>query len=1131
MKKFIIQLLLITLTANTLCAAELKLWYARPAEKWTDALPIGSGRLGAMVFGGTANERIQYNEDTLWTGKPHDYVHRGAADHLGEIRKAVTEGNQKEAEDLIREHFLSIPLRQRAYQPFGDLNFTFAGHEAATDYRRELDIDAAVARTSYVVNGVRYTREAFASYPDNVIVIRISADKPGTVSFSLTHTSPHKVSQVHPVGDDTLVLSGQVQDPKRFMYSQIGAKPPQGYKPEDEPVQTDGLKFESCVRVMLQGGKSSAAGNRIEVVDADSAVVLLVAATSFQNFRDISGDPAAKCRANLTAIRGKSFKQLLATHTQDHQALFRRVTINLGETDKSKLPTDERLARLKKEGIEADPALAALHFQYGRYLLIASSRPGTQAANLQGVWNELLDPPWESKYTTNINVEMNYWPAEVTNLSECHEPLFDLTRDCAVSGAKVAKEHYGASGWVLHHNTDIWRGAAPINNIDGQWPTGAAWLCYHLWEHYLFTGDREFLSRRAFPVMLEACRFFVDFLVKDPRTGWLISTPSHSPEQGGAVAGPAMDHQLIRALFDSTIEAAAILHSDVEAVAQVKSARAQLAPDQIGQHGQLQEWLTDIDVPNNNHRHMSPLWCLYPGAQYTPMDADPKLFEAARVLLQWRGDGSTGWSFAWRMPLWARALDGDMALKQYNGLLDKRTLPNLFDLCGPFQIDGNFGATAGVAEMLLQSHARTAGASLVHVIHLLPALPRAWPNGSVTGLCARGGFEVDLSWAEGKLTRAVVRSKRGNACKLKIGNQITDLQTDAGKTYTFSGDGEREARAASGTGAIVSEEFIYDNAPYPSCHASTLAPTRDGIIAAWFGGTRERAPDVGIWVARLVGGKWTVPVEVADGVQPDGSRLPCWNPVLFQPSNGPLMLFYKVGPKPSEWWGLLRTSSDSGKTWSEPTRLRDGILGPVKNKPVELSDGSLLCPSSSENGGWKLHFERTADLGKTWTSVSPKSSTPPIDAIQPSVLVHPEGRLQAIGRTRSGKIFETWSNDGGASWSALNLLNLPNPNSGTDAVTLRDCRQLLVYNHNAMPKGRTPLNVALSNDGRTWKAALALESGPGEYSYPAVIQTQDGKVHVTYTWQRRRIKHVVIDPTKLEPCEMPGGDWPAGFSG
>lgn len=766
-------------------ASSSRLWYKQPAAKWTQALPIGNGRLGAMIFGGIADERIQFNEDTLWTGKPHDYAHPGAGEHLAEIRKLIADGKDKQAAATLRDSFLSIPVRQRAYQPFGDLHLHFPEHEQATEYQRELDLQTGVARVSYRVDGVRYERQAFASYPDQVIVLRLTADRPGQVGFTLKMDSPHKVSQVRSIGSDTVVLTGQVQDPSLFMYSQTTANPPK--VPFPATIQTDGMRFESRVRVVAEGGGISVLDQQLTVVNATAVTLVLAAATSFRNFQDITADPAARCEAMLAKVDGKSFGTLLAAHSADHRRLFERVSLDLEHSAQSDLPTDERLKRIKKDGLAADPALVALHFQYGRYLLIASSRPGSQASTLQGVWNESLDPPWDSKYTTNINLEMNYWPAEPTNLSECHEPLFDLIDDCRVSGRRTARIHYNARGWVLHHNTDIWRGTAPINNIDGQWPTGGAWLSHHLWEHYQFTGDSEFLARRAYPPMKEACEFFLDFLVKDPKTGWLISTPSYSPEQGNLTAGPSMDHQLIRALFDSTIEAAGILDADPEFVSRLADARRQLAPDQVGKNGQLQEWLEDIDKPNNKHRHMSPLWCVYPGAQYTPFDPDPRFFNAAKVLLKWRGEGSTGWSYAWRICLSARVGDGDFAFTELNGMLDRKTLPNLLDLCGPFQIDGNFGATAGIAEMLLQSHVRSRPEPRNYVIQLLPALPKAWPRGSIRGLCARGGAEVDMTWDAGALTRAVVRSKLGQRFQIRYGDQVVDLSTEPGKEYAFDG--------------------------------------------------------------------------------------------------------------------------------------------------------------------------------------------------------------------------------------------------------------------------------------------------------------------------------------------------------
>jgi len=751
------------LAAVLLCAANpsfaagnpaTRLWYAQPAEKWTDALPIGNGRMGTMIFGGVFDERIQFNEDTLWKGQPHDYVREGAGEQLTEIRSLLAEGNITNAIALARSNFLSDPVRQKAYQPFGDLRLHFPGTADVTDYRRDLDLASAIASVSYRLGNVTFRREIFASYPDRAIVLHMTADKPGQINFTLTMDSPHTNSQTLAIKTNTLALTGQVE--------------------------TGGLRFESRVRVLATGGTIMTNGNAIAVGNADSATLYLVAATSFKNFQDITADPARICAEELSKASKRNFTNVLAEHLADYQNLFGRVSLDLGSTAAADLPTDERLKRVRTSGLETDPALAALYFQYGRYLLIASSRPGSQPANLQGVWNEALNPPWESKWTLNINAEMNYWPAELCNLSECTGPLFDLIDDLAISGARTAKEQYKCNGWVAHHNTDLWRGTAPINNIDGIWPTGGAWLCYHLWEHYLFTGDKKFLAR-AYPVMKQASVFFMDYLVEDPKTGWLVTSPSFSPEEGTLCIGPTMDHQIIRALMDATLESAAILEDDEEFAAQLAAVRKLVAPDQIGRHGQLQEWLEDKDVPNNNHRHMSPLFALYPGAEITP--AKTNLFAAAKVLLKWRGDGSTGWSYAWRIPLWARVGDGEFAFRQLNGLLQKRTLPNLFDLCGPFQIDGNFGGCAGIAEMLLQSQQTEAGSqkSEVRILDLLPALPKAWLAGSVKGLCARGGFEVDLTWADGAMTKAVIHSKLGNPCIVRANGQTIALKTKTGQ--------------------------------------------------------------------------------------------------------------------------------------------------------------------------------------------------------------------------------------------------------------------------------------------------------------------------------------------------------------
>ena len=773
------------------------LWYAQPAVKWTDALPIGNGRLGAMIFGGVTDERIQFNEDTLWTGQPHDYANTNALQWLPKIRELLAAGKNKEAGGLAKTNFLGTPSRQKAYQPFGDLRLHFSGMENPMDYRRELNLDSAVVGVSYRIGDVEFVRTAYASYPDRVIGMNLMATKPGQISFTLKLDSPHPDSQTRAIGTETLV---NAIAPKTLLHDLASKTIAHGITAATLAltgrVQDDGLRFESRVRVIAFGGTISTNDNVITVAKADSVILQLVAETSFNNFQDISADPSARCAQDLANLSNRKFADVFADHLADYQKLFRRESLNLEPRlpfgllrpveNPAEPPTDVRLQRVKTNGLASDPALAALFFQYGRYLLISSSRAGGQPANLQGLWNDNLDPPWESKWTLNINCEMNYWPAEVCNLSECHAPLFGLIDDLAVSGARTAREQYGCGGWVVHHNTDLWRGSAPINGIDGVWPTGGAWLCQHLWEHYQFTGDKTFLAR-AYPDMKSAAQFFVDFLIKDPKTGWLVTSPSYSPEQGEETQGPTMDNQLIHALLNNTIAAANILDTDKKFVAQLAAVRDQLPPNQIGQHGQLQEWLADVDKPNNNHRHMSPLWALYPGNDITP--ADTNVFAAAKVLLGWRGDGSTGWSYAWRMGLGARVGDGDFVFRQLNSLFQRKTLPNLFDLCGPFQIDGNFGATAGIAEMLLQSHEVETrdGKNKVRILNLLPALPKVWLDGSVNGLCARGGFEVDLIWKNGALVHAVIHSKFGNLCLLRCGQLEVELPTQAGRSYAFDG--------------------------------------------------------------------------------------------------------------------------------------------------------------------------------------------------------------------------------------------------------------------------------------------------------------------------------------------------------
>ncbi|MBP8260581.1 MAG: glycoside hydrolase family 95 protein [Verrucomicrobia bacterium] len=780
-------------------AGDWILWYEAPAQAWIEALPVGNGRMGAMVFGGVSRERIQFNEATVWTGRPHAYHREGAARFLPEIRRLLQEGRQqeiealqleeqarqldvqgrpeegrarqrqaarfiaaararqKDAEDLAMNQFMSDPLRQCAYQPCGDLWLEFPGDDPAADYRRWLDLDAGMATTEYRRGETTWRREVMASHPHGIIAVRVAASPPGRIECRVRLSSPHRNAAAFVEGGDTLVLRGQVED---------GA-----------------IRFESRARVAIEGGSLVLESDALKIVGADALTLHLAAASNFRTYKEVDADPAARCRASLDAVRGKSWDDLRRSHQEDHQALFRRVDLDLGRTAAARNPTDRRV---REHSAGDDPQLAALLFQYGRYLLIASSRAGGQPANLQGVWNDQMRPPWDSKWTVNINTEMNYWPAGPANLLECNAPLFDAIGDLAESGRETARAHYGARGWVLHHNFDLWRGTAPINASNhGIWVTGGAWLSLHLWEHFLFTGDREFLARRAYPVLKESARFFVDFLVKDPLTGRWISGPSNSPEQGGLVMGPAMDHQIIRSLFRACIEASRILGIDAADAARFEAMCSELAPDQIGRHGQLQEWLEDKDDPKNQHRHVSHLWGVYPGADITW--AAPELFRAARQSLLYRGDAATGWSMGWKANLWARFLDGDHALLILRNLLQPigavrgqgGLYPNLFDAHPPFQIDGNFGACASVAEMLVQSHMR--GARGEPLVHLLPALPGAWRDGSVRGLRARGGFEVSLAWKGGKLERAVLMPAAGGPLRVRYGSGTVDLEARPGE--------------------------------------------------------------------------------------------------------------------------------------------------------------------------------------------------------------------------------------------------------------------------------------------------------------------------------------------------------------
>ena len=760
-------------SSSTEVATDSRLWYKTPAEVWTEALPVGNGNMGAMVFGGVANERIQFNHETLWTGRPRDYQHPGAAEVLPELRRLLAEGKQREAEELAGRRFMSVPLRQFAYQPLGDLLIETAGHEETTNYERSLDLAQAIATTTYQVDDVRYERSVFASHPDGVIIVHIKADRPEKLTFTARLTSPHADFSTTAIGADGLLLSGKV-----------------------ESENNDGMGFAARLHARVEGnGSVGLENNAIKVTDADAVTLVLSAGTSFVNYNDISANPAEGANRLIMSAQGKDFESLRAAHISDHSSLFSRVVLNLERTPVADLPTDERLAVDDKKN---DPQLAALLFNFGRYLLIASSRPGSQAANLQGVWNESLRPSWDSKYTTNINLEMNYWPAEVANLSELAMPLFDLIDDVAATGSRTANIHYNARGWVLHHNTDLWRGTAPINNPNhGIWQTGGAWLCLHLWDHYLFSGNREFLSHRAYPVMRDASKFFIDILVEDPTTGNLINGPSNSPEHGGLVMGPAMDHQIIRGLFTWTADAARILGVDAAFADSLDYYRKRIAPNLIGRHGQLQEWLEDKDDPNNTHRHVSHLWGVFPGDDISWNT--PQLMAAARQSLEFRGDSGTGWAIGWKLALWARLLDGERAhkilLNQMNFVREGRdgrpgggTYPNLFGAHPPFQIDGNYAATAGIIELLAQSVSLSDAPDQPREIVLLPALPPAWKNGSISGIRLRGGFELDIVWENNELKTATLRSNLGRPFRLVYGKHVIETTIPRGESRTFSSE-------------------------------------------------------------------------------------------------------------------------------------------------------------------------------------------------------------------------------------------------------------------------------------------------------------------------------------------------------
>lgn len=934
MKKLTLSILILLTFATTY--AQNKLWYKQQAQTWTDALPLGNGRLGAMVYGGVTADHIQFNEETLWTGKPRDYSNSGAVKYLAQIRQLLKEGKQKEAEKIGMEHFMGLkdhdeleyeklraswlkkiradvsfanavlnvtnwnkmtlpntngweadglegidgavwfrgsfiipqswkgqklnidlgkirdedytyingkfigndegiskkrhyeipadlvkigensiaiqvvnyfdkggfagtkgtekifvvypegtsaedgifispewhyqiqdenppayPQYQASYQPFGDLFLEFAKSKSTpSNYKRDLDISKAVASVSYDLDGIQYQRKYLISAIDQVLAIELTANKKQRISFKAILGSSHKAQQFTQIDKNTLALKVKVKDGALFGVAQIYITAPKG---------------EITVHA-----------HDIEVKNANSATIYLAGATNFKTYMDVSGNPMEISKAQLQKVKAKSFKEIEKAHIKDYQKYFNRFSVQFGDKSNAQLPTDERILNYTHQ---KDPALLALYMQYARYLMISSSRPGTQAPNLQGIWNNLLTPPWGSKYTTNINLQMNYWPVELLNLSEFTEPLFSLISDLSISGAKTAKAHYGAPGWVEHHNTDIWRATAPINNSNhGIWQGGSGWLVQHLWEHYLFNQDKAFLKNTAYPLMKSSARFYKSNLVKDEKTGWLISTPSNSPENGGLVAGPTMDHQIIRSLFERCIKASEILNEDKAFADSLKSMLAQIAPNQIGKHGQLQEWLQDVDDTSNTHRHVSHLWGVYPGNDINYLK-NPETMDASKQSLLYRGDEGTGWSIAWKVNLWARYKDGDHALMMLDKLLTPAEIDgeqkerggvyrNMFDAHPPFQIDGNFGGSAGIVEMLLQSQNGT--------LDILPALPTGLPDGELTGLKARGAYVIDLKWSNGKLNLLTIKPEKTGTCTVNYLDKSLTFLAKAGKTYHFN---------------------------------------------------------------------------------------------------------------------------------------------------------------------------------------------------------------------------------------------------------------------------------------------------------------------------------------------------------
>jgi alpha-L-fucosidase 2 len=778
------------------------LWYQHPAEKWENALPVGNGRLGAMVFGKVDSERVQFNEETYWSGGPYSQTVMAGYKMLPEIQSLIFRGEYVKAHKLFGRYLMGYPVEQQKYQSMGDLILNFNHGPEVENYRLELDLSEAIVNMTYQKDGINFKRQIFCSPVDQVIVIRLTADKPS--SLSLVTNLRGCRNQAHSnyatdyfsmdgYGQNGLILRGKSAD-------YLGIK--------------GQIRYEAQLKAITEGGTLTVNDTDLVISGADSVTLFLAAATNFVNYKDVSGDPHQRVEAVLKKIEGKSFDDIKIDHLREHQRLFDRVAIDLGSTAESFLPTDERL---KKFDGKNDPNLAALCFQFGRYLLISSSRAGTQPANLQGIWNQYMNPPWDSKYTTNINLEMNYWPAEVANLSECTEPLFRMIKELTDQGSEVAREHYGAKGWVFHQNTDEWRVAAPMDGPEwGTVTTGGAWLCTHLWEHYLFSGDVDFL-KEVYPTMKSSVEFFLDFLKEHPKYGWLVTNPSTSPENfpdregngpffdevtgwmspGTTIcAGSTIDMEILSDLFSYVAKASEILDVDEVFREKILKAKKKLAPLQVGSNGQLQEWLEDWGQKEKSHRHISSLYGLFPGNQIS-LQRTPELANGARAVLEQRGLEGNGWSSAWKMACWARLLEAERAMDNFAYAIHNYTYDNLFSICAKaLQVDGSLGVSAALAEMLLQSYEDE--------IFILPSIPPSWKKGEVSGLRARGGFEISLNWDEHQNIILDVKSSLSETCRVRTPYPVRIEQTFPEISITREGDNRFSFKMQSGESCRIS---------------------------------------------------------------------------------------------------------------------------------------------------------------------------------------------------------------------------------------------------------------------------------------------------------------------------------------